>query len=126
MNKPRIVLTSGTCGGRPRIEGTRISVDNVVIDLKGMDPDAIAESFGLTTGQVKAAIDYYSLNPKQIDEIIAIRGWFDKAFHLTQSSSERDGVFQEYERRMAAVGVNNEIADVYSQKVIDGVEPISN
>ena len=39
-----IVRTPGTCGGRPRIAGTRMSVQSIAMDYKGgMSPEKIAE-----------------------------------------------------------------------------------
>jgi len=41
-----IVSTPGTCGGRPRIAGTRMSVQNIAIDYKaGMSPKEIVSEF---------------------------------------------------------------------------------
>jgi uncharacterized protein (DUF433 family) len=37
MNRRQIVCTPGTCGGAPRIEGTRIACGNVVNQIKRMN-----------------------------------------------------------------------------------------
>ncbi|MEW5856479.1 MAG: DUF433 domain-containing protein [Cyanobacteriota bacterium] len=64
-----IVHTPETCGGRPRIAATRISVQNIAIDYKtGMTPEEIAEQRShLTLAQVYAALAYYHANKDEID-----------------------------------------------------------
>ena len=68
-----IVSTPGTCGGRPRIAGTRMSVRSIAIDYKaGMTPEKIAEEFPhLTLAQIYAGLAYYYANQDQIDADIA-------------------------------------------------------
>ena len=68
-----IVRTPGTCGGRPRIAGTRITVENIAIDSNaGMSPQQIIdERTHLNLAQVYAALAYYYANKKQIDAEIA-------------------------------------------------------
>lgn len=64
-----IVRTPGTCGGRPRIAGHRITVHNIAIDFNaGMKPeDIVAERPQLTLAQVYAALAYYYANKEAID-----------------------------------------------------------
>ena len=61
MNYPYIVKTPGTCGGRARVDGTRIRVQDVAVwsERQGWTPDQIAREFHLTLGQVHAALAYY-------------------------------------------------------------------
>jgi uncharacterized protein (DUF433 family) len=62
IEKQHIVCTPGTCGGKPRIEGTRIRVQDVVIwhEWQGRSPDEIVADFPhLTLGDVHAALAYY-------------------------------------------------------------------
>lgn len=68
-----IVSTPDTCGGRPRIVGTRISVQNIVIDCRaGMTPEEIVEAKPhLNLAQVHAALAYYYANKEQMDAEIA-------------------------------------------------------
>lgn len=68
-----IVRTPGTCGGRPRIAGHRITVHNIAIDFNaGMKPeDIIAERLQLTLAQIYAALAYYYANKEVIDSEIA-------------------------------------------------------
>ncbi len=57
-----ITKTPGVCGGRPRIEGHRIRVQDIVIEheWQGMSPEEICrEHPGLTLAQVHAALAYY-------------------------------------------------------------------
>jgi uncharacterized protein (DUF433 family) len=68
-----IVQTPGTCGGRPRITGTRITVQNIAIDFNaGVKPeDIVAEKTHLTKAQVYAALAYSYANKEAIDAEIA-------------------------------------------------------
>ena len=68
-----IVQTSGVCSGRPRIAGTRVTVQNVAIDFNaGMKPeDIVSERIHLTPAQVYAALAYYYANKETIDLEIA-------------------------------------------------------
>ena len=69
-----IVNTPGTCGGRPRIAGHRITVHNIAIDFNaGMKPEEIVvQRPQLMLEQVNAALAYYYVNKEVIDTEIAI------------------------------------------------------
>jgi uncharacterized protein (DUF433 family) len=77
-----IVQTPRICGGRPRIVGTRITVQNIVIDFNaGMKPeDIITERTHLTRAQVYAALAYYYANKEAIDAEIA--AYYQEFEHL--------------------------------------------
>ncbi|OCR02562.1 hypothetical protein BCD67_13190 [Oscillatoriales cyanobacterium USR001] len=68
-----IVSTPGTCGGRPRIEGSRISVQRIASWYKmGWNAEEIANRIGhLTLGQVYAALTYYHTNKDEIEAYLA-------------------------------------------------------
>ncbi len=69
-DRVRIVSTPGTCGGRPRIEGHRITVEDVAIwhERMGMSPDEIVSSYPtITLSDVHAALAYYYENRVRID-----------------------------------------------------------
>jgi|GEM_PF-1154331 len=69
---PGIIQTPGTLGGKPRIEGRRISVQDVVmwhIHI-GMGTDEIAAEFDLSPAQIDAALAYYKLHQGEIDAAI--------------------------------------------------------
>jgi uncharacterized protein (DUF433 family) len=55
-----IVCTPGTCSGDPRVEGTRITVRNIVRSfLDGDSHQQIAEAYDLDVGSVENAIRYH-------------------------------------------------------------------
>jgi uncharacterized protein (DUF433 family) len=57
-----IVSTPGVCGGKPRIEGSRIRVQDIVVwhEAWGLSPEEIVTDFlQLTLAQVHAALAYY-------------------------------------------------------------------
>ena len=64
-----IVSTPGVVGGRPRINGTRISVNTIVISYKkGYNAEEIAEQFErVSLAQVYAALTYYHANQAEIE-----------------------------------------------------------
>jgi uncharacterized protein (DUF433 family) len=57
-----IEITPGICGGKPRIAGHRIKVQNIVIwyERMGMSPDEIVYHYpSITLAEVHAALAYY-------------------------------------------------------------------
>jgi len=57
-----IEATPGVCGGKPRIAGTRIRVQDIYIchELHGMSPDEIVDAYPhITLADVHAALAYY-------------------------------------------------------------------
>src|SRR4029077_8357846 len=70
----RIVSTPGTCGGRPRIDGHRITVEDVAIwhERRGMSPDEIVSAHpSIALADVHAALAYYYEYSERIDQAIA-------------------------------------------------------
>ena len=66
--------TPGTCGGRPRIAGHRITVEDVAIwyERLGMSPDEIVSSHpSIDLADVHAALSYYYSHRSEIDAAIA-------------------------------------------------------
>jgi uncharacterized protein (DUF433 family) len=69
-DRVRIVSTPGICGGRPRIDGHRIQVEDVAIwhERMGMTPDQIVSEYpSITLADVHAALAYYYDNRQRID-----------------------------------------------------------
>ena len=57
-----IEMTPGVCGGKPRIAGTRIRVEDIVVwhELQGKSPNEIVADFPqLSLADVHAALAYY-------------------------------------------------------------------
>src|SRR5438093_3720897 len=72
-DRVRIVSTPGTCGGKPRIDGHRITVEDVAIwhERMGMSPDEIVSAYpSITLADVHAALAYYFENRERIDAAI--------------------------------------------------------
>ena len=68
-----IVEDEGICGGKPRIEGTRMKVQLIAFEYEhmGMTPDQICDAHPhLTLAQVHAAISYYYAHKADIDNVI--------------------------------------------------------
>jgi uncharacterized protein (DUF433 family) len=67
---PRIVRTSGVCGGKPRIDGHRITVEHIAVwhEQMGMMPaEIVATHPTITLAQVHAALAYYYDHKQEID-----------------------------------------------------------
>ena len=72
--KPHIEITPGVCGGKPRIAGHRIRVQDVVVmhDEMGKDPYEIVNDYpSITLADVYAALVYYMDNMDEIRQDIA-------------------------------------------------------
>ena len=67
--KSHIEIAPGVCGGKPRIAGHRIRVQDIVImhDRMGKDPYEIANDYpSITLADVYAALVYYMDNMEEI------------------------------------------------------------
>src|SRR5947209_1673839 len=64
-----IEMTPGVAGGKPRIAGHRITVQNIVIwhERLGVSADEIATEYGLSLADVYAALAYYYDHREEID-----------------------------------------------------------
>jgi uncharacterized protein (DUF433 family) len=67
-----IEITPGVAGGKPRISGHRITVQNIAIwhERLGLSADEIATEYGLTLADVYAALAYYYDHREEIDRAI--------------------------------------------------------
>jgi len=67
-----IAITPGVCGGRPRIAGRRITVQNVAIwhERLGLSADQIATDYDLSLAEVHAALAYYFAHRDEIEQSI--------------------------------------------------------
>ena len=73
VSKEHIVITPGVCGGKPRIAGHRIKVQDIVIwhDRMGMSPDEIIYQYpSITLADVYAALAYYHDHREEIRQQI--------------------------------------------------------
>lgn len=67
-----IVSTPGTCGGKPRVEGTRIRVQDIAIwTEQGQSADEIVAEFPqLSLSSVYSALAYYHDHREEIERQI--------------------------------------------------------
>ena len=65
-----IEITPGTAGGKPRIAGHRITVQNIMFwhERMSLSADEIASEYGLSLGDVYAALAYYYDHREEIDQ----------------------------------------------------------
>ena len=68
-----IVSTPDICGGKPRISGHRITVQNVMIwhERVGYSVEEIASMYELTLAEVYSALAYYFDHKDEIDRSVA-------------------------------------------------------
>jgi uncharacterized protein (DUF433 family) len=73
VSREHIVRTPGTCSGKPRIAGTRIKVEKVVIwhERMGMKPEEIVSKWPhLKLADIYAALTYYHDHTDEIEQDI--------------------------------------------------------
>jgi uncharacterized protein (DUF433 family) len=67
-----IEITPGVAGGKPRIAGRRITVQNIAIwhEHMGKTPDEIGAEYDLTLAEIYAALAYYFDHREAIEQSI--------------------------------------------------------
>ena len=83
-----IETTPGVLGGKPRIVGRRISVEDIVVwrERLGKSVDEIATEYDLTLADVYAALTYYYDHQPEIDQRIREeKGWIAQLQHENPS-----------------------------------------
>ena len=83
-----LVQTSDVCGGRIRIDGTRITVHRIAtLYQQGQDAEEISRTYPhLSLGQVYTALAYYHANRAEIDaELAAADAQYDDSRIITRS-----------------------------------------
>lgn len=92
----RIEVTAGVCGGKPRIAGHRITIQNIVVWHEGMNigADEISARYNISLADVYAALAYYFANREQIDKAIHEEKAFVKELR-EKSSSKLKGKLDE-------------------------------
>jgi len=105
-----IIQTPGMCGGRPRIEGRRVTVQLIAErhGHLGWTVGEIAEAFQLTPGEVHAALAYYYEHQEAIER--AIREDREALEKLPKLSGMLD------DDALSLVTTPQEVAELYSVK----------
>ena len=83
-----IEITPGIAGGKPRITGRRITVQDIVIwhERMGLSADEIATEYDLTLSDIYAALTYYYDHQTEIDEALRESEAFVEAFRRQHPS----------------------------------------
>lgn len=86
-----IVATDDVLGGKPRVEGTRVAVDQVgaLLREEGWTRETILSEFGLTAAELDAAVAYYDANAAEMQRLRDRRQ--DVAGDLRAQSRASDG-----------------------------------
>lgn len=87
-----IVITPGITGGKPRIAGRRITVQQIVIwhERLGLEADEIATEYSLHLSDIYAALAYYYDHREEIDASIREGEAFVGALRESTPSKVRD------------------------------------
>ena len=99
-DRVRIVSTPGVRGGKPRIDGHRITVADVAVwhERMGLSPDEIVYNYpSITLSDVYAALAYYFENRERIDADIVEAKKLAEMVRAGQPS-----IFEKVRQRMAA------------------------
>ena len=91
-----IEITPGVVGGKPRIAGRRITVQNIVIwhEWMGRSPDEVANEYDLTLAEVYAALAYYYDHQTEIDQAIQESEAFVKALRQQTPSKVAQRLYE--------------------------------
>lgn len=84
-----IEITPGVCGGKPRIAGRRIRVQDIVIlhDRRALSPEEIVSEYpDITLADVHAALTYYYDHREEIRELMQQEGEFAAALEARTGS----------------------------------------
>lgn len=83
-----IEITPGIAGGKPRIAGRRITVQNIAVwhERIGMSADEIAAEYDITLADVFAALAYYFDHRSEIDQAIKEDSEFVKSLRESSES----------------------------------------
>jgi len=86
-----IAVTPGIAGGKPRIAGRRITVQDIVIwyDRLGTSVDEIAAEYDLTQADIYAALAYYFDHRAEIDRSLKEGATFVEALRRRTPSKVR-------------------------------------
>ena len=84
-----IECTPGIAGGKPRIKGHRITVQNIAIwhERLGNSADEISTEYGLTLSEIHAALAYYFDHRDEIDQRIVEEEAFVAALRAATPST---------------------------------------
>ena len=88
---PHITITPGVAGGKPRIVGRRIAVQEIMLwrERFGMSADEIATECDWSMAQIYAALAYYYDHREQIDQTLAETDAFLAALRQSMPSKLR-------------------------------------
>lgn len=91
-----IDCTPGVAGGKPRVAGHRITVQNIAIwhERLGRSADEIASEYDLTLADVHAALAYYFDHRAEIDRSIQEGEAFTEALRQGTPSKMREKLDQ--------------------------------
>ncbi len=128
--KSHIECTPGICGGKPRIAGHRIRVQDIYVchELKGLSPDEILQTYPtITLADVHAAMTYYWDHREEIDRqmkedeefVVSLRASLDRDL----SNNSRARILQTVLRFHLDENVDQALAQALSRRGLDVTYP---
>ena len=104
--REHIVSTPDTCGGKPRIAGSRIRIKDVVVwhDRQGMTPSEIVSKWPhLTLASIYAALAYYHDHREEINaDLAADETWYE------EQKAKSPSLLQEKLKKVKATDATND------------------
>ena len=93
-----IEITPGIAGGKPRIAGHRVTVQDIVIwhERMGKTADEIAAEYDLTLADIYAALAYYFDHRDEIDQDIEQSKAFVDALRQQKQSKLKKKLQEQY------------------------------
>jgi uncharacterized protein (DUF433 family) len=115
-----LVSSPDVCGGRLRIEGTRVTINQIATLYKqGFDAEAIGDQYPhLTLAQIYAALAYYHANSEEIEADLTAEG----AEGLDECGSSNSS--QENQVRLEAFKALQRNLNLTSEKAADWQENV--
>jgi uncharacterized protein (DUF433 family) len=93
-----IVRTPNVLGGKPHVEGHRIAVHHIAWwYLQGVSAEDLARDYGLTLGEVHAALAYYYDHREEIDGELAK----EAAEHAARAAADTSPIAQRMRQAIA-------------------------
>ena len=99
-----LVSSPDVCGGRLRIDGTRITVNHIVTLYKeGYSPEDIVDEYPhLTMAQVYAALAHYHANRQEIEADLAVD---EQELEIESASSKNHGRIEVFRELQSSINL---------------------
>jgi uncharacterized protein (DUF433 family) len=104
-----LVSSANICGGRLRIDGTRITVNQIAVLYKqGHNAEEIADQYPhLTMAQIYAALAYYHANQEEIEADLAAEEKTDSQANAQTGSIDKEIWLKAFKELQRSLGLTS-------------------